>query len=110
MESYPSAAELAEAVEEFLRNEVMPALEGRLHFQTLVAANVMAVLRRELSDGPALSAQHAARLTTLGVEDDAALVQAIRSGDLDGRFADVLATLRPSVEAAVAIANPKHLR
>ena len=48
-ESFPTAAQLAEAVEGFLREELMPALEGRLHFQTLVAANVMAVVVQYLS-------------------------------------------------------------
>ena len=109
-EGYPTAAQLAEAVEGFLREEVMPALEGRLHFQALVAANVMAILGRELTAGPALAAAHAERLATVGYADDAALVTAIRNGDIDGRMGEVLATLRPSVEAAVAIANPKHLR
>jgi hypothetical protein len=70
----------------------------------------MAILGRELTDGPALQAAHADRLGALGVADDAALVEAIRAGDLDGRMTELLATLRPSVEAALAIANPKHLR
>lgn len=109
-EGYPSAAQLAEAVEGFLRDEVMPALEGRLHFQALVAANVMAILRRELAEGAELHTAHAARLAELGVEDDEALVTAIRRGDMDGRMGEVLTTLRPSVEAALEIANPKHLR
>ena len=108
-DGYPTSAQLAEAVEGFLREEVMPALEGRLHFQALVAANVMAILGRELTEGPALTNVHAERLATLGVTDDAALVTAIRSGDMDGRMGELLTTLRPSVEAALAIANPKHL-
>ncbi len=106
---YPSAAQLAEAVEGFLREEVMPSVEGRLQFQTLVAANVMAILGRELTDGPAAAADHAEQLAALGFADDVQLVAAIRSGDLDGRMGEVLATLRPSVEANVKIANPKHL-
>jgi hypothetical protein len=108
-DGYPSAAQLAEAVEGFLREEVMPALEGRLHFQALVAANVMAILQRELAEGPTLHSAHADRLASLGVTDDQELVAAIRRGDMDGRAAELLATLRPSVEAALAIANPKHL-
>jgi Domain of unknown function (DUF6285) len=108
-DAFPTATQLAEAVEGFLREEVMPALEGRLHFQALVAANVMAILGRELADGPALAVAHAERLASLGVADDAALVEAIRSGEMDDRVGELLAALRPSVEAAVAIANPKHL-
>jgi hypothetical protein len=106
---YPSAAQLAEAVEGFMREELMPALEGRLQFQTLVAANVMAILRRELTDGPAAAAEHSERLAVLGIADDEALVAAIRSGEMDGRIGELLLTLRPSVEANLKIANPKHL-
>jgi aminoglycoside phosphotransferase (APT) family kinase protein len=40
----PTAAELAEALEEFLRDEVMPGTTGRLSFQARVAANVAAKL------------------------------------------------------------------
>jgi hypothetical protein len=106
---YPSAAQLAEAVEGFLREEIMPAVEGRLQFQTLVAANVMAILGRELTEGPAAAVNHADQLAALGFDDDEQLVAAIRRGDLDGRMAELLATLRASVEANLKIANPKHL-
>lgn len=109
MNSYPSAAQLAEAVEGFLREEVMPSVEGRLKFQALVAANVMAILGRELATGPQAVADHAERLASLGFADDTQLAAAIRNGELDGRIGEVLATLRPSVEANLKIANPKHL-
>ncbi|HVV76504.1 MAG TPA: DUF6285 domain-containing protein [Mycobacteriales bacterium] len=107
---YPSAAELAKAVEGFLREELMPTLEGRLAFQTLIAANVMAILGRELTDGPRAAAEHADRLAALGITDDEALVAAIRNGNMDGRMGELLSALRPSVEANLKIANPKHLR
>jgi hypothetical protein len=106
----PTAAELAEAVEEFLRLEVMPALEGRLQFHTLVAANVMAIIGRELTLGPEQEAEHSRRLAGLGVRDDAELAAAIRDGDMDGRLPELLAVLRAAVEAKVAVANPKYLK
>lgn len=106
---YPSAAQLAEAVEGFLREELMPTLEGRMQFQTLVTANVMAILVRELTDGPQAAADHADALASLGIADDESLVAAIRSGDMDGRIGELLTALRPSVEANLRIANPKHL-
>jgi hypothetical protein len=106
---YPSAAQLAEAVEGFLRDELMPTLEGRAQFQTLVAANVMAILVRELTDGPQAAADHAEALASIGIVDDEALVAAIRDGEMDGRIGELLSALRPSVEANVRIANPKHL-
>ncbi|HWB65901.1 MAG TPA: DUF6285 domain-containing protein [Mycobacteriales bacterium] len=108
--AYPSAVELANAVEAFLRDEVMPALDGRLRFHALVAANVMAILGRELALGPEHAAAHAARLEALGVGDDAELAAAIRSGAMDDRLAELLSALRASVEAGLRVANPKHLR
>jgi hypothetical protein len=79
----PSAAELAEAVREWLEGDVAAGTEGRLRFHARVAANVMGILERELRLGPAHAAAHAARLGRLGVPDDAALAAAIRAGDLD---------------------------
>jgi hypothetical protein len=105
----PTAAELAAAVEEFLRLEVMPALEGRLQFHTRVAANVMAVIRRELTLGPAEEIEQSQRLAGLGVRDDAELAAAIRSGAMDDRVPELLEVLRAAVEAKVAVANPKYL-
>jgi Domain of unknown function (DUF6285) len=105
----PTAAELAAAVEEFLRSEVMPAVTGRLQFHTLVAANVMAILGRELTLGPAQEVEHAERLAGLGFSDDAALAAAVRSGAMDDRVEELLGVLQALVEAKVAVANPKHL-
>ena len=58
-------------------------------------------LQRELAEGPALHEAHTARLAELGAEGDAALVEAIRNGEMDGRMGELLTTLRPSVEAAL---------
>jgi hypothetical protein len=105
----PTAAELAHAIEDFLRTEVIPATEGRLAFQALVAANAAAIVARELELGPEQEAAHTARLDQLGVADDAALAAAIRSGDMDDRTTELLAVLRGSAEAKLAVANPKYL-
>ncbi|MGH7895242.1 MAG: DUF6285 domain-containing protein, partial [Candidatus Binatia bacterium] len=48
MQDRPTAIELLTAVREFLEQEVLPGLEGRKRFHTLVAANVLAVVAREL--------------------------------------------------------------
>jgi hypothetical protein len=106
----PTAAELAHAVEEFLRGEVIPATEGRLAFQALVAANAVAIIARELELGPEQEAAHSARLSSLGAADDAELVEAIRRGEMDDRAAELLAALRQSVEAKLAVVNPKYAR
>lgn len=109
LHEYPSAADLANAVEAFLRNDVMPAVEGRLQFHALVAANVMAVIGRELTLGPDQEISHQERLATLGVADDAALAAAIRDGDMDGRLPELFDVLLQDTTAKVTVANPKHL-
>ena len=46
----PTPDELAEAIEEFLSGEILPALDDhRLRFRMLVALNALGILRRELA-------------------------------------------------------------
>jgi len=106
----PPAADLVAAVEDFLRTDVMGAVDGPLKFQTLVAANVLAIIGRELTLGPDQERGHAERLAGLGMSDDAELAAAIRSGAMDGRFVEVIDALRPSVADKVAVTNPKWAR
>jgi Domain of unknown function (DUF6285) len=105
----PSSAELVQAVREFLEAEVSPATDGRLRFHVRVAANVLAMIERELSLGPQASVRHAERLRVLGFADDAALCAAIRSGSLDDRFDEVRSATRASVVEKLRISNPRHL-
>jgi hypothetical protein len=104
----PTAAELAEALRDFLADEVVAQTDGALQFHARVAANVAAQLARELEQGPAQADAHRARLAALGVADDAELAAAIRDGRLDGRLAEVAAALRASTVEALRITNPRH--
>ena len=106
----PTVAQLVEAVREWLERDVMPATEGRLQFHARVAANMLAVVERELELGPRQLERHAERLAALGVGDDAELAAAIRSGSLDDRLADVRAAVRASVEDKLRVANPRYLQ
>ena len=74
----PTAAELVEAVQAFLREEVMPVTEGRVQFLTRVSANVLGIVGRELELGPAQRAAHHEGLDELGYGDDLELAGAIR--------------------------------
>lgn len=47
----PTASELLDAVRGFLTDQVMPATSGQLAFHTRVAANVLAIVARELDIG-----------------------------------------------------------
>ena len=57
----PTAAELVEAVREYL-DEVMERSEDGARFEARVARNALGIVERELRLGPALAAAHAARL------------------------------------------------
>jgi hypothetical protein len=105
----PSAAQLVEAVREFLERDVMPATEGRVQFHTRVAMNVLGMVERELALGPALAEAHAAGLARLGVSDEAALAAAIRDGSLDDKVGEVRQFVRDTVEAKLRVANPRYL-
>jgi hypothetical protein len=104
----PTAVQLLEAVREFLEHDVRDATDGRVRFHARVAANVLAIVERELADGDGQRSAHRERLSALGVADDAELAAAIRSGAIDEspELADALwrATL-----AKVTVANPDYL-
>jgi hypothetical protein len=127
MTDRPTAAELVQAVCHLLEAEVIPALtDQRLRFQTLVAANVLSIVGRELA-----AADVHVRLAwdklaaVLGVSDqlpqhdEAAAVrqlseklcQRIRAGDYDEpvRFLAVLNQLRPLILRKLEVSNPRFL-
>ena len=105
----PTAAQLVEAVREFLERDVMEATEGRVQFHARVAINALNMVQRELAVGPRQAAEHRARLQRLGFADEAALSAAIRSGELDGRRAEVVEALRATVRAKLEVSNPRYL-
>ena len=104
----PTAAELVEAVREFLEGDVMAATEGRVRFHARVAGRVLAIVQRELEAGDGPARAHAARLAALGAADDAELAAAIRSGALDDRWDEVAAAVRATVADKLAVANPGY--
>jgi len=105
----PNAPDLLDAVREFLESEVIPHTEGRRRFEARVAANVVAMVKREMILGPAQSAAHTERLESLGVTDDEALARAIRSGELAERSDEVRAAVRAAVADKLQVANPTYL-
>jgi hypothetical protein len=101
-------AELIEAVREFLDTDVAEATEGRVAFHVRVASNALAMVERELARAPTDAEAHAARLASLGYADDAALVAALRAGELDDRLPDVARVVWQAVQAKVDVANPRY--
>jgi len=105
----PSAAQLVEAVREFLEGDVMAATEGRVHFHARVAGRVLAVVERELLESGTERARHTDRLAALGVADDRDLAAAIRAGTLAARRGEVEGSVWLDVLAKVRVANPDYL-
>ena len=105
----PSAAQLVEAVREFLERDVMAATQGRVQFHTRVAINVLNMVEREMAKGAAQAEDHRARLASLGVDDEAGLAAAIRDRRLDGRMAEVAAVVRATVKDKLEVANPGYM-
>ena len=104
----PSAAELVAAVREFIEGDVSAATEGRVRFHARVAANVLAMVERELTVGVDQANAHAERLARLGVSSDAELVSAIRAGEFDSRHDELLAELGDAVADKLSVANPRY--
>ena len=102
----PTAAELVAAVADFLDNDVRSATEGQVNFHARVAANVLRIVERELTDDS--TAEVTGRLAEFGFTDETQLAAAIRTGDLDERAADVLPMLRTLVRHRLAVAHPGY--
>ncbi len=104
----PTAAELVEAVREYLEALVEHG-EGGARFEARVARNALAIAERELLVGRDLASAHAERLRDLGMGDDAALAAAIRAGDFDDGWEPVAAALAASARDQLVVANPSYL-
>jgi hypothetical protein len=128
MQDRPTYTELLEAVQHFLEADAVPVLEGTKKFHARVAANVLAIIRRELqSEDEQLRAEWTRLDAVLGpaepAPDDrptlrrrlrartAELCERIRSGDADaGSWREaVLDHVRHTVVEKLSVANPKYL-
>jgi len=128
MQDRPTALELLDAVRGFLERDVVPVLDGPRRFHALVAANVLAIVRRELDgeedrllaewrriaplvDDARAAPSGLAALRTAVRDVTASLAERVRRGDAD---ADPIRTaVRSAVRATVVeklrVANPRFL-
>ena len=110
----PTADELLEAVEEFLREKVMPATEGQVSFHARVAANVVGAVRREIAQSPAVETDQHARLLALlkhegSLEDlNRELCEQIRGGEWDLSDVALLEHLRAVAIENLGVDNPRY--
>lgn len=124
-EERPSIHDLVTAVQDFLDEQVRPALEGRLAFHTRVAANALGIVARELEAGAELQEDERRGLQQLlaGLESNTTqpnpdtqsvrelnqqLATAIRDGAIESAEPALLDHLRQVVDRKLAIDNPKY--
>lgn len=125
MQDRPTATELLAAVAGFLASDVREWAPPEKRFQILVAANVCAVVAREIEAGDAPSREDLAlfrELLDLEPGDDAApealddavrsaageLARAIRAGELDDRLDEAMGRLAEHVRRKLDVARPGY--
>ena len=119
MPDRPAAAELAQAVLEFLEAEAVPAAtDPRLRFRLLVAANALSILERDLDLGDELLREEIALLRPLAGAPppgtpreqalglSAELSRRIRRGDVPRGAPQAL---RRIAELKLRVASPRYL-
>ena len=105
----PTASQLVEAVREWIERDVVQGSPGRLSFHARVAANMLAIVERELELGPSQAMRHGERLAQLGCDSDEALAKAISHGQMNDRHELVRTLVRASVVDKLRVANPGYL-
>jgi len=105
----PTAAELVEAVQEYLEHNVMENSEDRARFEARIARNALQMVARQLDLGPAIAEAHLDRLIRLGFSDDRALASAIRKGNFDTDWHDIGQALATSARDQLVVANPSYV-
>jgi hypothetical protein len=105
MQDRPTLTELIDAVRGFIERDVVTALDGTPKFHARVAANVLAIVARELALPPPAALRDAL------LQRSEALCARIRAGDADGGpfRAATLAHVRATVREKLIVANPKLL-
>jgi hypothetical protein len=115
MQDRPTAPELLDAVAEYLFTELRPEVPPEQRFKVLVAANVCAVVAREIRAGEQPDqADRALFNELLGEQVDdvhaaaAELSRRIRSGELDDRIDELAPRLEEHVRRKLEIARPGY--
>ena len=122
MQDRPTAPELLDALAEMLFTEVREWVPREQRFQILVAANVCAVVARELRAGREPTEADIALFERLAAEYEAGegepedlareaaaeLAREIRTGEHDDELPEVMAALREHVRRKLDVARPGY--
>lgn len=104
----PDARDLVQAVRDYLAEDLGPRAEGGDRWYLRIAANALTIASREMELGPTQAEAHAARLADLGVDSEAALAEAIRTGVFDDRRVELTRALWATTLDKLAVANPTY--
>jgi uncharacterized protein DUF6285 len=125
MQDHPTASELLESVAEYLFSELRPEVPREQRFKVLVAANLCAVVAREIRAGEepdvedlalfrellgerAEAPQDPAQLAEETRKAAAELSRQLRSGELDERIEALAPRLEEHVRRKLKIARPGY--
>jgi hypothetical protein len=110
----PTELELLNAVQEFLRTEVLPLLDGDQKYHLQVSLSALAIVGREIASSAQLDdAEHGRLASLLGVEDtrdrlNTLLARRIRERQLSYRDASLMQHLMRTAMGKMSIDNPKY--
>jgi len=111
----PTAPELLDAVAEYLFGELRPEVPREQRFKVLVAANVCAVVAREIRAGEEPDEADLALFNELLDEElgdaraaAAELSRRLRDGELDDRVGELAPRLEEHVRRKLEIARPGY--
>jgi hypothetical protein len=106
----PTLSELVAAVRESLQDAAAGKGPPPSGYGARVAANVLAIVERELARGEADQRAYVSLLARLGAADESALAAQIRAGRHDHQLAEIAGLLRDIVAARLAVAHPGYAR
>lgn len=112
----PTAAELIEAVTEFLATEIDPKVTTPdVKFRLRVARNVLDIVARECRSGPEHDQREKLELQTLLGEEspdlshlNEVICERLRRGDFDNRLDELLPVLTDITMDKLSIDNPRY--
>lgn len=114
MQDMPKSSEIVDVVSEFMRQHVLPQLQGHTAFHALVAANALDIVKRELAIAPEANEAEKARLEKLLGKDgtleelNRLLCARIEAGDMTVDTPGLADHLWETTLTKLAIDQPKY--
>jgi hypothetical protein len=106
----PSAAQLVEAVKEYLSEEVLARAPKADSYHLRVAISALGIVERELLRGQ-MSDHYFQQLRTLGFESEVDLAKRIRDGEVSElQLNEIKPPVLAHVEEKLTVSNPTFVR